>query len=60
MEKFRMVIEENVAIELSKKGHNLIAQLPSENYTDRRVYVFANTNALETDIKEYDKSTYYK
>lgn len=60
MDKFRMVIEEKVAIELSQKGHNLIAQLPSENYMDRRVYVFANTSALETDIKEYDKSTYYK
>lgn len=60
MEKFRMVIEEDVAIDLSKRGHNLIAQVPSENYTDRRVYVFANTNELEIDIQEYDKSTYYK
>lgn len=60
MEKFRMVIDEKVAIELSQRGHNLIAQLPSENYTDRRVYVFANTSALEIDIQEYDKSMYYK
>ena len=60
MDKFRMVIDEVVAIELSGKGHNLIAQLPSENYTDRRVYVFANTNELEIDIQCYDESSYYK
>ena len=60
MDKFRMVIDEKVAIELSKKGHNLIAQVPSEKYEDRRVFVFANSNTLEIDIKDYDKSSYYE
>lgn len=59
MEKFRLVIVESVAIELMKMGYNLIAQLPSERYEGRRIYVFANDEDLEQDILKFDESTYY-
>ena len=58
MEKFRMVIDENVAKELSTKGHNLIAQIPSENHKERRVYVFANSELLEVDAQRYEEGCF--
>ena len=59
MEKYMLVIVESVAIELIKKGYNLVAQLPSERYKGRRIFVFANDEDLERDILQYDESSYY-
>ncbi|MGN7409857.1 hypothetical protein [Sporosarcina sp. SAFN-010] len=58
-EALKLVIDEAVAIELMQRGHNLLAQLPSETVEDRRVYVFANTPQLDKEMTEYDESTYY-
>lgn len=59
LEKYQFVISEVVTQELLQKGHNLIAQMPSERFPGRRIYVFANNERMERDITMYDDSTYY-
>lgn len=59
MEKYQLIISEPVACDLMRKGYNLIAQMPSERYEGRIIYVFPNDADITDELRNYDPSTYY-
>jgi len=58
-EKLRLIIDYDVAIELCEQGHQFIAEIPSELFEGRNIYVFARSGELDAKLLGYDSTTYY-
>lgn len=53
MKSLRRVFKKSLAMELLKKGHNLVDLEPNFNHKNFVVYVFEDTSKLRSDLSKF-------